>query len=45
MGTPAKIGKKIRFFYENQRDFRPIARKIAIGLTGRATPSDDALRA
>jgi hypothetical protein len=45
MGMPAKIGKKIRFFYENQHDFRPIARKIAIGPTGRSTPSGDAIKA
>jgi hypothetical protein len=45
MGMPAKIGKKIRFFYEKQHDFRPIARKIAIGPTERATPSDGAVTA
>jgi hypothetical protein len=38
MGMVTKIGKKIRFFDENQLTFRPIARKIAIGPIWRGTP-------
>jgi hypothetical protein len=41
MGMPAKIGKKIRFFDANQRDFCPIAREIAWERGGGIDPSRD----